>query len=77
MSKGLITDLAQKVSDYFGDKPIPPYLDADLELRDAARKILGVSPIPAWKEGDAQTAYEGHKLHCPKCGWECIAQEVE
>lgn len=74
---GPTADLAMKVADYFGDKPIPPYLDGDRSLRDAARMILGLTPIPEWKEGDGHEAYEGHKIHCPKCGWECIAEETE
>ena len=72
-TKTQITTFARKVADYFGDQPIPPYLDGDLALRDRAREILGLTPIRPWQEGDGHETYEGHKIHCPKCGWECEA----
>ncbi len=77
MSTDSLNDFARKVADYFGEAPIPPYLDGDLELRDKARELIGLPAIPAWKEGDRHEAYEGHKIHCPKCGFECIAEEVD
>ncbi len=75
-TKAQMLALAQRVSDYFGDDPIPPYLDGDLALRDGARKILGHAPIRPWQDGDGHEAYEGHKIHCPKCGYECVAEEL-
>lgn len=79
MSKGVLEKsraLAERVAEYFGDKPIPPYMDSDLALRDGAREVLGMPPVPAWKKGDDPGHYDGHKIHCPKCGWECTHEEA-
>ncbi len=71
-----IMAFAKKVADYFGNKPIPPFMDGDLALRDGAREILGLKPIRPWKEGDTDNSYEGHKVHCPKCGYECVVEDL-
>ena len=76
MKNSAIIKFAKLVSDYFGSDPIPPYLDGDLALRDGARAILGLDPVRPWKEGDDPGVYEGHRIHCPKCGYECTHEEL-